>query len=48
MELDQRRLHAAHQLGEAILRFVKAVESPVPPETAHNNNENRLLRVSKV
>ena len=28
MELDQHQLQAAHQLGEAILRFVIAVESP--------------------
>ena len=28
MELNQRQLEAAHQLGEAILRFVKAIDAP--------------------
>lgn len=59
MELDQRQLQAAHQLGEAILRFVKAVESPKqvdfrpvstvqPTESPADKIENRLLRVGEV
>jgi excisionase family DNA binding protein len=28
MKLDQWQLHAAHQLGEAILRFIKTIEEP--------------------
>jgi len=54
MQLDLRQLEAAHQLGEAILRFVKAVEIPkqvpvfsVPPEKAPDKNDNRLVRVSE-
>lgn len=57
MQLDHRQLEAAHQLGEAILRFVMAIESPkqttpfTPPqlqlEKESDEPENRLLRISE-
>jgi excisionase family DNA binding protein len=54
MQIDHRQLEAAHQLGEAILRFIKVIEtskkveeSAEPSEKVPHQVENRLLRVGE-
>lgn len=54
VELNQRQMEAAHQLGEAILRFVRAIEIPKqmkdvpdPAQRPLDSLDDRLLRVSE-
>jgi hypothetical protein len=54
VQIDHRQLEAAHQLGEAILRFIKVTEtskkvdeSAEPSKKVPHQVENRLLRVDE-